>query len=117
MQTNLSLVVVVEAGHDPVKATGILLAQLSGVCNRSDPRRGQVWKLRTVEKRPHDPWEELARLAAVTTSRRQSSGRRCTGSMRVAAVVARPWRAPLRSVTGVRSERQRSAGGAARSHA
>lgn len=63
MQAKLSLVVVLEAGHDPVKATGILLAQLSGVCRRTDPLYGQVWKLRTVEKRPENPWDELAGVA------------------------------------------------------
>jgi hypothetical protein len=63
LQTKLSLVVVLEAGHDPVKATGILLAQLSGICNRTDRERGQIWSLRTVEKRPGDPWEELEAIA------------------------------------------------------
>nr|MBA2601366.1 hypothetical protein [Actinomycetota bacterium] len=63
LQTKLSLVVVLESGHDPVKATGILLAQISGICKRNVPNRGQIWALRTVEKRPEDPWDQLHALA------------------------------------------------------
>lgn len=63
LQTKLALVVVLEAGHDPVKATGILLAQLSGICNRCVADRGQLWALRTVEKRPADPWDQLGSVA------------------------------------------------------
>jgi hypothetical protein len=37
-QTKLTLVVTIAAGHDPIKATGLLLAHLSVVCE-TDPAR------------------------------------------------------------------------------
>jgi hypothetical protein len=37
MQTKLTLVVALEAGHDPLKATGLVLAHLPGICARTDP--------------------------------------------------------------------------------
>jgi hypothetical protein len=63
LQTRVSLVVVREAGHDPVMATGILLAQISGVCNRTTRDHPQLWKLGTTEKRPDNPWDDLAGIA------------------------------------------------------
>ena len=64
IQTKLTLVVALEAGHNPVKATGLLFAYLSSVCQRTDPSRPQVWKL-SAANRPHiEPWDELARVAA-----------------------------------------------------
>jgi hypothetical protein len=39
-QTKLTLVVAVEAGHDPIKATGLVLAHLSNVCRRTRARPG-----------------------------------------------------------------------------
>jgi hypothetical protein len=63
IQTKLTLVVALEAGHNPVKATGLLFAYLESICQRTDPGRPQVWKP-TAANRPHvEPWEELARVA------------------------------------------------------
>ena len=42
MQTCLTLVVAAESGHDPVKATGLLLAYLPGICNRTGDSRWQA---------------------------------------------------------------------------
>lgn len=63
IQTHLTLVVAMEAGHNPVKASGVLFAYLSGICRRSDPKRTQAWKLNAVN-RPHvEPWDLLKRFA------------------------------------------------------
>lgn len=37
IQTKLTLVVATAAGHDPVKASGLLFAYLSGICKRTSP--------------------------------------------------------------------------------
>ena len=39
-------------GHDPVLATGILLAHLPRVMKRHRPDVAQVWRLTAVEQRP-----------------------------------------------------------------
>lgn len=67
-QTKLSLVVADSAGHDPLKATGLLLTQLPGICAQTDPTRAQLWVLRSQQRRPSDPWEEIRKIA----SRRQA---------------------------------------------
>jgi len=64
IQTKLTLVVATEAGHDPVKATGLIFAYLGSVCKRTDRSRAQVWKL-SAANRPHiEPWDELTRVAS-----------------------------------------------------
>ncbi len=62
-QTKLTLVVAVGAGQDPIKATGLLLAHLSAICERTDPRRAQVWTLGTAKKAPNDPWSYMTAAA------------------------------------------------------
>lgn len=63
IQTKLTLVVAMEAGHNPVKACGLLFAHLAGVCNRTRPDTAQVWRLNAVS-RPHlEPWDLLALFA------------------------------------------------------
>jgi hypothetical protein len=63
MQTRLTLVVAMEAGHDMLKATGLLFAYLPGILGRSDPATAQLWKLQAAN-RPHtNPWNELRSVA------------------------------------------------------
>ena len=62
-QTRLTLVVAVGAGHDPVMATGLVLAHISNICNRTRPDRSQVWRLRTVAKDADNPWDHMTKLA------------------------------------------------------
>jgi hypothetical protein len=63
IQTKLTLVVAMEAGHDMLKATGLLFAYLPGILGRTDPAIAQVWKLQAAN-RPHTaPWEELRSVA------------------------------------------------------
>lgn len=63
IQTRLTLVVVLEAGHNPVKASGLLFAHLEGICKRTEPNTPQVWPLRAVSQSHRDPWEFLQRFA------------------------------------------------------
>lgn len=62
-QTKLTLVIAVSQGHDPVTATGLVLAHLKNICNRTQPDRAQVWKLRTNTKPADNPWDAIAALA------------------------------------------------------
>jgi len=64
MQTRLTLVAAEEAGHDPLRATGLLLLHLPGICKATTPARAQIWHLRAPGRLPHlDPWDQLGRVA------------------------------------------------------
>jgi len=62
-QTRLTLVVAVAAGHDPIKATGLVLAHVAGICHQTRPDAPQVWKLATAQRPADDPWDYLAAVA------------------------------------------------------
>jgi hypothetical protein len=51
-QTAFSVVTCRESGHDPVKATGLLLTHLPAIGTQHDDARPQVWRLRAAH---HDP--------------------------------------------------------------
>jgi hypothetical protein len=61
-QTKVTLVVAESAGHDPIKATGLVLAHISRICDQTQPDTAQVWRLRTSTKPAEDPWDFLTRL-------------------------------------------------------
>lgn len=63
MATKLTVVVAQAAGHDPLKATGLVLAHLPGICKRTRREVAQVWVLRTADKTHEDPWERLRSIA------------------------------------------------------
>jgi len=63
-QTNLTLVVVERAGHDPIRAAGLLLVHLPSICSKTVRTTGQVWKLSAQVKNHEDPWDELKKIAA-----------------------------------------------------
>ncbi len=63
MQTKLTLVVAMEAGHDMLKATGLLFAYLPGILGRTDPDVAQLWKLQAANRPHSDPWEQLRAVA------------------------------------------------------
>jgi hypothetical protein len=63
LQTKLTLVVAMEAGHNPVKASGLLFAYLAGICGRTRPDRAQVWRLNAANRAHEDPWDCLIRFA------------------------------------------------------
>jgi hypothetical protein len=60
IQTKLTLVA---AGHNPVKASGLLFAYLAGICQRTTPDRAQVWRLNAANRPPEEPWDFLKRFA------------------------------------------------------
>lgn len=62
-QTKLTLVVAVAAGHDPIKATGLVFAHISNVCQRTTREKAQVWRLATTSRPADDPWEYLGGVA------------------------------------------------------
>lgn len=66
-QTNLTLVVADAAGHDPVKATGLVLTYLPSIARDSDPKIGQLWNLRTRDRRPTRPWQAIESIADHTS--------------------------------------------------
>lgn len=63
VQTKLTLVVALAAGHNPVKAAGLLFAYLQGICSRTDPDTPQVWKLNAANRQADDSWEYVKRFA------------------------------------------------------
>lgn len=63
LQTKLTLVVADAAGHDPMKATGLVLTHLPGICKRTRPNLAQAWVLRATQRPHDDPWSLLTRVA------------------------------------------------------
>ena len=63
LQTKFSLVVVEEAGHDPLIASGLVLAHLPQICGKWHPDKAQVFRLRTSSLRPKDPWDFLTKVS------------------------------------------------------
>ncbi len=57
VQTRLTPVVAMEAGHNPVKASGLLFAYLGGICQRTQPDKPQVWTLAAVNRPHREPWD------------------------------------------------------------
>jgi hypothetical protein len=51
-QTKLTLVVAEAVGHDPIKATGLVLAHITRICEQTRPDTAQVWRLRRAPSRP-----------------------------------------------------------------
>jgi hypothetical protein len=62
-QTNLTLVIAHDAGHDPIKATGLLFTHLSWICRQTTTDQPQVWSLVARNRMAADPWEHLERIA------------------------------------------------------
>jgi hypothetical protein len=62
-QTKMTLVVALGAGHDPVKASGLLFAYLSRICELTHRDRAQIWRLKAGNIMPTHPTEALARVA------------------------------------------------------
>lgn len=51
-QLRMTLVVCAEINHDPIAATGLLLAHLPRVAKRHHSNRAQIWKIHPTEQRP-----------------------------------------------------------------
>ncbi len=64
VQTKLTLVACRAVGHDPVRATGLLLTNISSICKQTTPLRPQVWRLGGgAHRAPDDPWDYFTRAA------------------------------------------------------
>lgn len=63
IQTCLTLVVTLEAGHNPVKATGLLFTHLAGICNRTRDDVAQLWRLQAKTQAHLAPWDQLKIVA------------------------------------------------------
>jgi hypothetical protein len=63
MQTKLTLVVADAAGHDPLKATGLVLTYLPWIADHTEHDLAQVWVLRSANRPHSDPWEWLGKVA------------------------------------------------------
>jgi len=62
-QTNATLVIAHDAGNDPIKATGLLLAHLDYIAAHTTLTEPQIWRL-TANNRPgRDSWALLERVA------------------------------------------------------
>jgi hypothetical protein len=64
MQTHLTLTVAEAAGHDPLKATGLVLTYLPWIAHQTRSDAAQLWVLRAANRPPEDPWDRLERIAA-----------------------------------------------------
>lgn len=53
-QLKMTLVVCAEINHDPIAATGLLLAHLPRVAKRHRSNRVQIWKIHPTEQRPRE---------------------------------------------------------------
>lgn len=62
-QTKLTLVVVEQSGHDPIRAAGLLLVHLPTICRKTVRTTGQVWRLNAQNKNHESPWDELKKIA------------------------------------------------------
>jgi len=62
-QTRLTLVVVEDAGHDPIRGAGLVLVHLPTICRKTVRTTGQIWRLSAQDKNHEDPWKELLKIA------------------------------------------------------
>ena len=62
-QTNLTLVVAHDAGHDPIKATGLLFTQLGWICRETRRDRPQIWNLVAKNRPGLEPEEFIEKIA------------------------------------------------------
>jgi hypothetical protein len=62
-QTNLTLVVAQDAGHDPIRATGLLFTHLGYICTHTTHDDPQIWLLTASNRPARDAWEYLERIA------------------------------------------------------
>lgn len=63
LQTKLTLVVAAASGHDPLRATGLVLTYLPWIAVHTQRDAAQVWVLRSGNKPHEDPWDWMTRLA------------------------------------------------------
>lgn len=64
LQAKMTVVVVEERGHDPVTASGLLLAYLDGLFAKYAPDEAQIIRLRVGRPTVDDPWKVLDDIAS-----------------------------------------------------
>jgi hypothetical protein len=62
-QTRLTLVVASGIGHDPVTASGLVLASIDNIAKRTRRDVAQLWLLNANAKEHTDPWSKLRDVA------------------------------------------------------
>ena len=62
-QTNLTLVVAHDSGHDPIRATGLLFTHLGYIARNTTPDESQIWELTARNRPAFDAWHHLTRIA------------------------------------------------------
>ena len=62
-QTKLTLVVANGQGHNPIRATGVLLAHIDNICHQTLRTKAQIWNLNVSQKPAYQPWDELTKIA------------------------------------------------------
>jgi hypothetical protein len=73
-QTGFTLVTCRRTGHDPLVATGLLLAHLGRIARRHRPGAPQVWRLSRPDRGP-DNFEDIVAEAEKRTGRRVAAYR------------------------------------------
>lgn len=63
-QTGFSLIVAEGSGHDPLKATGLVLTHLSHVAGQIDRKKPRIWMLSSRAPLPRTPRDYLGELAS-----------------------------------------------------
>lgn len=64
MQTKLTLVIAHGHGHNPIRATGLVLAHIEHICHQTKRDVAQVWDLKLTQKSCMRPWDALKKIAA-----------------------------------------------------
>ncbi len=62
-QTNLTLVVAHDSGHDPIRATGLLFTHLGYIASNTARDVSQVWELTAANRPGRNAWHHLTRIA------------------------------------------------------
>jgi hypothetical protein len=62
-QTNLTLVIAHDSGHDPIRATGLLFTHLGYICRQTTPHEAQVWELKARNRPARTAWFHLELIA------------------------------------------------------
>jgi hypothetical protein len=62
-QTGLTLVSVRSQGHNPIRATGVLLSHIDHICHHTTPHEAQIWVLGVSQKQAESPADRLERIA------------------------------------------------------
>lgn len=63
VSTRTVLIAIEKLGHDPIRAAGAVLLELTGLRRRIVTERGNVFRLRYQQRPADDPWTYLQKIA------------------------------------------------------